>query len=1046
MLNEESALALLAKYYPDSCVYCDEYDQLAKTLGIQYFELRSFCRGLGFKDVRSWLIGKRMFVPMERDMRSGSDAELVGDMEPVSIARKVFTAYPLLGDAVLDEEQKTAVVDYAQKVFDKIYGGGKHSAEDDIVLVIAIVLLLRKKQNAGDEKDESFWPYIYAQFGHVHGESSQTVYLALCNAVKTALISNGRYIAPSGTQRYYTSLMLHALAPVGSMESLFEILLYFFTDELNYEYIPEDPAYRAIVNCIANRWDKEIEKDPDLHVRSNIIASGLKILFQDRPVFMAKFCEMLIRKIDALVRNQGSSLLKKCSYIDLLLDAWYGKFDEKRREDLNREKTQAKGTRRASSVENVRIQYALVDKKVALNIPAIRLETVEDMEPEFQLYQGDNLVACESLDVYGRLCWTIRQRLINLCDYPVDFDRMNEIRLVILYNGKVLVDTKKSLYRDYLLFDKNGSVISRQSMGNGKYYVLAPETADVVFSDEMEPYQVEHPGQLFEVWIQEKASILMNGVELIWTEKGRESFHHSTQSERVPDVRACDGENEFSIYPVSPVISFRLPENASPLQYRICIDGEEKPLEEVCRADKDSFTLQMPEENENAHLIQMIDWRNARIVYEYRFVILGHFNCILEKDVYFDDGTPVKGIVQYNDQLYEIEALPVRYEDKDVIFVNVGGLDYDIRINVPLIRCSMGEINLLEETRTVWHEDIGKDDFVQISVPQGWEHFLNYEGRILSALSGRDDCYEFGNFVNSLTFKKDVAVLYLIVKRSDGKIEHRDLMIVAYKPQYSKDLLQLNENLELVWRPQGHIICGKKDEFICYIHNVSNNPNDDYQYLLTTKNERLYTRFDRKLGRFPYDVYLKGRKSFFKQEEDKLLYSAELTVGTEAEIRLFRKIIRIKTARDCEYYIKGELYTEDITLAANSARLNQFEYLGEDVPPCSEDGEPVPSFSARLYFLDQYNRRIFFNDDERRMLFEHINPVTIWLVNERLLYMLTVTGDPIQVDKRFGSFVNKRVQVETLGRMEQAERIRTPDLFEYVVTEEENAVQSINRV
>ena len=488
MLNEESALALLAKYYPDSRVYCDEYDQIAKTLGLQYFDLRSFCREQGFKDVRSWLIGRRKYIPMERDMWSEAEVDLIVEDDPVLIAQKVFEDYPLLGDVVLSESQISDIYEYAQVVFDRIYSGGKHSQEDDLVLVLAIVLLLRKKQNAGEEKDESFWPYIYAQFGYVHGETSQSVYLTLCKLVSNTLDSYHRYISPSGTQKYYTSLMLHALAPVSSMENLFEILLYFFTDELNYEYIPEDPAYRAIVNCIAYRWDKEVQKDPDLHVRSNIIASGLKILFQTRPVFMAKFCETLVRKIDALVRNQGSSLLKDISYLDILLKEWYRKLDEERREKLSQEKAQIKGTRRASSAENVKIKYVLDDRNVAINIPSIRLETVEDEEPEFQLYQGDKLIANETLDVYGRLCWTIRQRFVDLCDYPVDFDRLSELRLVITYGGKVLVDTKKSLFRDYIIFDKNGHEIPRQSMVNGSFFVLAPESADVVFSDEMEPF------------------------------------------------------------------------------------------------------------------------------------------------------------------------------------------------------------------------------------------------------------------------------------------------------------------------------------------------------------------------------------------------------------------------------------------------------------------------------------------------------------------------------------------------------------------------------
>ena len=162
MLNEESALKLLAKYYPDSRVCCDEYDQIAKMLGLQYFDLRSFCREQGFKDVRSWLIGKRKYIPMERDMWSEADVELIAENDPILIARKVFEDYPLLGDVVLSDTQISDIYDHAQQVFDRIYDGGKHSREDDIVLVLAIVLLLRKKQNADEERDESFWPYIYA--------------------------------------------------------------------------------------------------------------------------------------------------------------------------------------------------------------------------------------------------------------------------------------------------------------------------------------------------------------------------------------------------------------------------------------------------------------------------------------------------------------------------------------------------------------------------------------------------------------------------------------------------------------------------------------------------------------------------------------------------------------------------------------------------------------------------------------------------------------------------------------------------------------------
>lgn len=1031
MLNKESALALIKKYFPDSCIYSDEYKKLNHILGMQYIELRSFCIDQGYKNVRNWLISKRMYYPIERDMRTGADVELAGIEDPVRIAKTVFTHYPLLGDAVLSEQQKIIITDYAQNVFDHIYAGWKHSPDDDIVLVLAIVLLLRKKRST-DEADESFWPYIYGQFGYVHTEAAQSIYQALCKAVSNSLNRFGRYIAPPGTQKYYTSLMLHALAPVSSMENLFEILLYFYVDELECTYIPEDPAYKAIVNCIVNRWDKEVEKDPDLHVRSNIIASGLKILFQERPVFMAQLCEGLVKKIDALVRTQGASLLKSDSYLDQLLESWYEKQAEERRAKLYQEKTQYKGVRRASAVEHVRIKYVLNEKQIAIYLPAIRLETVESQEPELLIYQGDELVSHKQLDVYGRLCWTIRQETIILNEYTAEHDNLNNLRVVILYNGQELIDTKKTLFRDYLIFDKNGNEITRQSMGRGTYFVFAPESAAVEFGDEMEPYQLDHPGQLFEVWIQDNASIRVNGVELNWTERGRESFHHTSITDRAADVCAFNGENQFSIYTEAPIISFRLPDNASPLQYHICIDGEEKPLKEVCKEDADSFILQFSEEDEKVHLVQLIDWRNVRIVYEYRFVVLNHFSFILDKDLYFDDGTPVKGYVQYNDDVFEIEAVPEA--DEDTIIINVGGLDYDFRINVPLVRCTNGDVNLLEEHRVIWHEEITKDDFIHISAPRGWNPFLLYEGKTIRELSGHEHYYEFGNTVKAQNYSKDTAGLYLFVKSSDGKYDQRQLLTVAYKPQFSNDLLQLDENNGLFWKPSGRILCGKKNEFMLRIH-ISPNVDDDYVYSLTMKNERLLRSWDMGPGRFPYEVYLKGKKALFGSEPDQLLYSGALSIGSEAEIRLYNKCICLKMARNCEFYVRGVPNNENIPLAPRSAWLDSFRYQGMSLPP--EGDEEVPEFTASLYFIDQGGRKIAFCDDEHRILYELINPVTIWLLNDHLLYMLTVTGDLIQLDKRFGSFVNRKLQ---LGKLEINERIRTPDLFEYIVTEEVHAV------
>lgn len=1042
MISEEAARGLLAKYYPDLCVYYDDYSLMPKKLGVQYFDLREFCRGQGFADIRAWLQHNKMYRPIERDMRFGPSLELKPEDDSITIARKVFESKPLLGDVILNEKQKNLINEHAQKIFDRIQIGGTRSTEDDLVLVLSIVLLLRKNQESEEDEDDSFWPFIYRQFGYKHEDSSQSVYAALRSAVRNSLFEYSRYLAPEkSTQRYYTSLMMHALAPSESMESLFEILLYFFTDELNYDYIPEDPVFKSIVNCIAYRWDKAVEKDQSIHVRSNILASGLKVLFRERQVFMAQLCETIVRKIDALVRNQGATLLSQDSYLDSLLDTWYRKKDETQKAKLNQNKTAAKVTMRASSAEHVRIQYIMKDKKIAICIPAIRLETVADEEPVFAIYQGDELVATDVLDVYGRMCWTIRQKDLNLCDYSIDFDKLDSLRFVIQYEGKNLVDTKQALNRDYIIFDKHGHEISRQSMGNGKYYVLAPESAEIILSEGMGEYLLDHPGQLYELWVKENSSIQVNGVELVWTKRGKESFHHYSTSERVKGAYACDGGNQFSIYTHTPDISFKLPENTSPLQYRIRIDGEEKPLIDVCQESDSSFNLPVPDALEKVHLVQMIDWRNAKTVYEYRFVILNHFNCVLEKGIYLNDGTPIRGMVQYNDKLYDIEAMPE--PDEDCIVVRIQDLDFDIKISIPLVRCSMGEENLLVEEQHIWHDEITKEDNIFVKAPPGWEKYLLFNGRSVPLASGSDDLFEFGNFEKSIGYSKDQASVDLVLRNDEGAMEHQPLMKIIYKPQVYHGLLYMDDNRGLFWQPEQGIICAKDAKFKMLLH-ISDNSEDDYVYSLTTKNERLCRSFDYDLGVFPYDIYLCGKQSMFGRTEDELIFSGELRIGNEDEIRLFGKVIHITTARRCVYYVNGKEMQENIELAVRSAWLSHFKYLGKtELPYDDEENETLPTFTADMYFYDQNNHKIVFNRNHNSENYELVNPVTIWLLNEHLLYLLTVTGDTVYLDKRYNSIVSRKLQ---LSRQEEKTRIRTPDLFEYNVTEESYALQSINRV
>ena len=323
-MTEQEALNYILRNGKKDCVYSDEYNRLPKDLGMaRYMDLRIFCKQQGARDIREWLTAKGIYRDVESDMREGS-----GRIDPQArveaICAQILEGFPLAGEPVLPDEVLAKLFARAQAIFDGIaeYGKAELSAGERDVMAIAIIQHIKRRNLLEDGKsDNQFWPYIYTQFGYKQDNDkadTQRIYNVLRAAVRGAFLQHDRYwSSEEKTQQYYTSLRLHALAPVQSMESLFEILLFFYINDLEFSYVPEDPIFKALVNCIASRWDRDTELQKELNVRSNAMASGLKALFSDRKAFMRVYCEHIVQRIDALVR--GIDVLKPDSTLDGLL-------------------------------------------------------------------------------------------------------------------------------------------------------------------------------------------------------------------------------------------------------------------------------------------------------------------------------------------------------------------------------------------------------------------------------------------------------------------------------------------------------------------------------------------------------------------------------------------------------------------------------------------------------------------------------------------------------------------------------------------------------
>lgn len=1028
LANDFDVQKLLTQYYPEKKIYADEYQMIHKKLGIAaYNELRIYCRNQGYKSAKEWLIQKGWYVNIERDMRE--KPLVLNEQLPLErIVEQVFQSCALLGNMVLAPQHESLLMEQAQHVFDQFLQGQYWVTdfERDALTLAVIQCLKRWRTKDGNDESGRFWSYIYSQFGYKNEDEdsgfAQRLYASMRETVSGSLTRHQRYFAPEKTtQRYYTSLMLHALAPVESIENLFEILLYFFANDLQYEYVPNDAAFVAFVNAIAGRWDKELEQDEAVRARSLVLTSGLRVLFQERKAFMRFFCERIVYKIDGILNGRKDELDEQ-QYLDVLLAAWIEKRGAEIREKMGRHSKER--SRPIVEAAAIRLSYAYERGKVFLRIPSIRLEEKANEYPCLCIYQGGKEKKRITLDVYGRLMWTIRAVDLPLEELEIDPDALDTLCVKIQYIDKELYCSGEKLQREYLLFDRNGNEISHQRITTGEYYLFAGDEAEVELAEDAGCYQLPYMGQLYEIQLDDQSWVRVNGRELCVPLERKKTFRHHADFAKISGAWAVMGGVQYTIYGQPIKMRFDLPEKAKSIGYHYAVDGQWKPLSNVCPGQKTFFELNLPGDAGVPHCIQFKDILQQCVVYEYRYVILPGFRYTTENTLCMDDGKQIKVEVAVQDVVYSANAYPE--ETGDEVTISLKGTEYDLRLRIPLVRCSFGDDCAFSLAPILWHEDIPKDLFLQATCPQPWRAVLLLGAHAVPETAGKSGMFELGNFLHGYHSEQKDDRLGLILHGPNQQMVQVPLTDIVFEEGFTQSPLRMEDGM-LLWEPEGKYTGGKDTEFMLEIDVPDGDP---FVYALGRKKEIVEKEFPYSFGMFMCRVLLQ-KKTVFTQRK-KLLWRETLNVGDPNEWRFDGKYVLLKQAR-C-WNMDGDRY-ERIPLAENVLMLTDFQYCGMSCP--NGEAEDMPEYQAWLSFYDFHiqNWR-YFNDDEYSEEYELINPVRIWLVSDTMMVLLSASGDAVYVDKRYASVVNRKLMI---NYDEARMRLCNPDYLIYSTEEYNNA-------
>ena len=1026
-MTEEQVLEQLKAAFPDGVIHNEEY---LKKLGIPLTrEIHRLFRAAGQTRLQ-WLAAHgytwKETGYIEPDMLARDMGIPDPPQDAFALADGVFKKYPLAGEYVLTRGEAQLLYQSASQTVQKVLRSDTRiTVRENVVLVLETIELLKSWSSDLPQEGEetvSFWDYVFLQYGFQAGRSDRgrsQLYDHFCKAVRDTLDRYKRFFAPKGTMRYYTTLLLHALAPQRSIEGLFNILFSFYVENLDFQYVPEDTSYKQFTKGMRARWNSGVVVQDGLQLRSDAVFSGLQTLFNQRPGYMAVLCDSLVEKMDAMLRGEEKGLLDpQRNGWDKLLVQWYRKKSSAERSRVQGERREKKTEFVATTAERIFVRYALEHDRVGLQIPCIRLPDVRERRPVLRAVQNGAVIWQGELQFTGNdLCLTTKSCFLPLRDTAFDFNESPRLQVEILYLDEILYSSGQKLERDYLIFDASGG---DRTVKTGRAYLFAGNGADVEFSQEEGVFQLSHPGQLYRLDLGETSSVAVNGQEVFSGAEVSSQFRRHTVPRCVRGLCGQDQGGLLELFREPFSLSIALPEGENPLQYQLSVDGERRGAREFLTREG-VLGIAAPSGVGQPHSVKVVDLRTGLVRYEYRYAVLPGCAVRLDKPIYRAGVDEAEVVFSWNGRETRL-TLPIP-EEEGAVSVTLPELDFALELDVPALYCTLLGKNAFQAPEVLWYKNIPAGEFVEVRPPEGWSCRLMLGAREIPAPDGVH-C-ELGNELRAGRDFRETEPLGLVLSRGAELLQFK-LTDIAFAPRFLQPPLELEGN-RLLWRGEGTFLGDAGGRFMLELDL----PGGTRTFQAAAGEDKVLEEpFSCPDGRYAYRVLQKSG-SVFAPGPAKTLCRGGLLAGEADSFRFQDREIHVRNALCWDF---GQEALKSVEMREGCGVLCGLTYVGTGAPPWEE--VPMPHYTATLYFEDARGQRHPFNGNPHSKGYELVNPVQVWLVNDRLLILQChdEDGSGVYIDTRYNTIVNRSLD-GTVPKKVQMRILDTPDYFEYTVTE-----------
>lgn len=886
---------------------------------------------------------KNMLV-VESDMRPKAYA----DDDPFST--KVFKNLPLIGDLVISESVLEKMYVNAKRYVDTVLNSREKLKYTQWLYEQVAILVVNYAKKWNSNEEGKFSRYIAMQFGYK--DDSGKIWRIITEALDIAFNRNGKYFikASNGDRQFYETVMAHSFGPAESWTPLIELLFKFYTENLDWNYVPGDPLFARLVSVLQKYFDNTVTEDDKFLIASNYyhLRIGIRRLTQDRPGYCAYLFEQIVRRIHQLIHNETKESKK---YSLALVDEWFINRISKADRVAEKNKTIRKdNVEVALDYSKISVKYILSNGKPSLRLPAIRLNDESLSTTNLMIYYGEALTSSVPLEIRGNeLGRTIQSKTIPLSLTEWKSDEIN-LRAIIKVGNDIIFDSEKTLFRQVLLFS-DGKEISPSRLRREKYQLYAINRDKLTGANiDIVPYLngmceiALHKNYVLEYSANTIAvdSAEISGIRLV----------KPTVSEKATFMHMGD-----SFFIASPSTSLKIyySDELTVEKYHVLINGNNYPLTEYVdkiSGNRSIIPFSSCSKNDKIN-ISIVDLSAGAVIFTQKYIIIPDFRVDFEQKYYLVENA--------------VNSINVKISiDKDEFFVESNNnfeasleyLDGKIVVEVPSVQHHFVGIKKIYQNKYIQISDIDDNSVLQVE---------NHTGL---------DCVVL---IGEVAFQNESLI-------SLGWIKNRN----QYKPTDQEIYIEIDEKKKLI----GKIIVDEQfislpkivyqDGALLWDGGQSfiGNENTELQLQLF-KNEHVVFTYPLNIGESlitPDDTIEDGLYKCKIFSNGSLLVEFNTFIGDERKARFADRIIKIE-------HVTEDFDNNSSAVKVKPVYINQIKYVDTCYVETEDDIFDV--YTGCMYWINYKGEKRYFSFkyNEERSKYK-VNPVKIIYISNKYLRII----------------------------------------------------------